>query len=73
MNYTTYKNDPFWLNAKFGSKCGNCNKEIVKGERIYYYPKTKTAMCEKCGKGAEREFISIAQDESAYMSGYGGY
>jgi len=73
MSYTRYNGDPYWLNSKYGGICGNCNKEIKKGDRIYYYPRTKTPFCEKCGKAEERSFISIAQDEQTYMSGYGGY
>ncbi|RPJ40124.1 MAG: hypothetical protein EHM35_00530 [Planctomycetaceae bacterium] len=41
--------DPYWLAARFASTC-TCGKQIRKGDRIFYYPKTKAAVCETCGR-----------------------
>ena len=50
MNYRkNFKRDPRWITAKFSSTC-SCGKKITKGDQIYYYPSTRTAVCEICGK-----------------------
>ena len=44
-----YPRDPYWLNARFASVC-SCGKAIKKGDRIFYYPNEKKAVCEDpCG------------------------
>lgn len=53
MGYRRYvNNDPYWLNARFASVCG-CGVQIKRGDRIFYYPKSKKAVCEKCGRLGE--------------------
>jgi hypothetical protein len=66
---SSYRNDPSWIEAKFASKC-KCGNEIKKGERIYYYPLTRTALCPKCSEAAEREFQACKADEDFYNSQY---
>jgi hypothetical protein len=61
----TYSGDPYWLTARFTSKC-RCGAEIPKGARAFYYPRTKTCLCEKCGEPAAREFDAAAADEAQY-------
>lgn len=64
---TRYGRDPFWLSARFNSKCA-CGAEVKRGERGFYYPNDRRMLCSKCGEGAAREFASAAQDE-AFMTG----
>ena len=59
---SSYSRDPYWLNAKFASKC-KCGCQINKGDRIFYYPLTKTALCPKCSEKASREFEAARFDE----------
>jgi hypothetical protein len=62
-----FRNDPRWIDAKFSSSC-NCGNMIKKGERIFYYPLTKTAMCKTCSEKADQEFREMAQDEEFLSS-----
>ena len=62
-----YSRDPYWLNARFASQC-QCGKPIAKGERIFYYPSTRAALCPSCSDQAAGEFAAAAADE-AFMSG----
>jgi ribosomal protein L44E len=67
---TSYRGDPYWLNARFDSFCKKCNKKIKKGSKIFYYPRSKSAYCEECGKHAEKDFRNMAEAED-YYSGRG--
>jgi len=50
-----YRNmDPYWLEARFASEC-TCGAQIKKGDKIFYYPRGKMAVCEACGDLAEDE------------------
>jgi hypothetical protein len=62
-----YSGDPRWITARFNSKCP-CGHDIKKGERTFYYPRTKAALCGKCGEKASAEFAAAAMDE-ALMTG----
>ena len=64
-----YRNrDPYWLTAKFASNCSKCKATIKRGARIFYYPSSKTVLCDHddCGGAAERDFAAAMFDESAY-------
>lgn len=50
--------DPYWLKARFDSVC-SCGAKIKRGEDIYYYPNTRTAICADCGARGESDM----QDE----------
>ena len=63
------KNDPYWLNARFASKCAKCSKVISRGERVFYYPLGKKAYCETCGQPMALEFALSVQDEGFMTSG----
>jgi len=67
-----YNRDPYWLTAKFDSKCTRtgCDATIRKGERAFYYPSSRSCYCQKddCGGQAARDFDAAKQDE-AFMSG----
>ena len=64
----TYNNDPYWTKARFKSKCHKCGKVINKGQDIFYYPNSKTVLCDAddCGQAASREFAAMAADEDFY-------
>lgn len=68
-----YSRDPYWLTAKFDSKCTKkgCDATIKKGDRAFYYPSSKSCYCQKdeCGGQASRDFESACQDEAG-MCGY---
>lgn len=60
-----YAADPKWITAKFSGKCHatTCHALIRKGERIFYYPSSKSARCQACGEAASREFDAAKADE----------
>ena len=61
-----YSADPFWMVAKFNSTC-SCGKAINKGEKIYYYPKGRVAVCaDPCGRKGENDLLA---DKSMEISG----
>ncbi len=62
----SYKDDPRKLTAKFAGKCSKCKAPVKKGEILYYWPKSKTALCEKCGESEYQRFIEAAIDEEIY-------
>ena len=68
---SSYRGDPFWMVAKYPGRCGhsNCDDLIRKGDRIFYYPKTKTAYVGKHAEAAAADFASAVADEDAY-NGY---
>lgn len=61
---------PYWTTAKFVSECSRCKRKIVKGERIFYYPNERTALCinDNCGLQASRDLAADDFDQ-AQMSG----
>ena len=63
---TYYRNDPYWLQAKYPSRCAGCGQTIVRGERIFYYPKGKFVLSRACADAASREFESARADEDFY-------
>ena len=61
-----YSQDPRWITARFASKCRKCDTLIRKGEPIFYYPRSKTALGSVgcgCGTEASNEFDASAADE----------
>lgn len=54
--------DPYWLAAKFASKCG-CGKDIKPGDRIMYFPNQKSAECEACGLKSD----ALMADERSFQ------
>jgi hypothetical protein len=57
------------MTAKFPSQC-RCGNAIKKGDRMFYYPNGRTALCQSpCGEKAAAEFQSHAADEAMYSGG----
>lgn len=46
--------DPRWMTARFASTC-QCGEPIKAGDRIFYYPIGRKAVCESCGKQGQRD------------------
>ena len=69
-----YQGDPYWLTARFNSKChgdkGNCQQGIKKGEQAFYYPNGKHIYAVPCGHAESNsvDFESHAFDEMIYNS-----
>lgn len=63
-----YNRDPYWLTARFTSKCHGCDQEIRKGARAFYYPNGRKIYGDKCGCAASRaaDFEAARQDEDHY-------
>ena len=51
-----YKHDPRWIVVKYSTRC-HCGQEIKRGDRGYYYPRSKKVVCEKCGLLGEMAII----------------
>lgn len=66
----SYGGDPHWLPARFDGLCKKCGKKVKKGDRIFYYPKGKSAYCETCGKLAEKDFRNMTEAEDYYGGRY---
>lgn len=69
QEYKRYGGDPFWLTAKYG-QCKKCHADLT-GKKAFYYPKNKSAFCEKCGEAESNKFDAAAHDEDAYGMGMG--
>lgn len=63
---SSYRGDPYWLTARFDSTCRQCGRPIHKGDELFYFPRTKTPYCSKCGENHSRRFQAEAADEYAY-------
>ena len=63
-----YSRDPFWLVARFGSKCADCGQVIRKGDDAFYYPIGKRILGKPCGHAdtASRDFQAHAYDEATF-------
>lgn len=64
--FKNFNKDPHPLNAKFASKCGKCEKPIKKDDFCYYWPSTRSILCDTCGKPEYNSFLSSCQDEEVY-------
>lgn len=64
-----YSQDPFWMTARFDSIDAN-GHQVRKGDRIFYYPKTKTVLSGAEAEQAAADFFACAEDEAFYNSQY---
>lgn len=60
--HRSYAGDPYWMTAKYP---GTDAKGLAfkKGERVFYYPRTKTIYAGKNAEAAAQDFRSMAEDE----------
>ena len=58
--------DPFWLKARYAGHCDRCSQPIRKGDRAFFYPRTRTILCagQDCGEEASRDFQTAAEAEA---------
>lgn len=57
-----YSGDPYWLTAKYPG-VDNKGRPFKKGERVFYYPRTKTILTGEDAERAAAEFEAAAFDE----------
>ena len=60
-----YSRDPYWMTAKYPGKDKN-GKPFRAGERVFYYPLTKTVLTGAEAEAAARDFAAHAFDEDGY-------
>lgn len=58
-----YSGDPYWTTAKFNST-DQAGRPVKRGDRIFYYPRTKTVLTGEAAEKASREFEAAAADEA---------
>jgi len=56
-------NDPYWTTARFNSTDAN-GQPVRKGDRIFYYPRTRTVLSGAAAEQASRDFESARFDEA---------
>jgi hypothetical protein len=57
--------DPYWTVAKFDSVTGNGDK-VKKGDRIFYYPRTREVLVGEKAEQASRDFNAACFDEAQF-------
>lgn len=57
--------DPYWMTAKYPGKDQD-GKPFKKGDKVFYYPRTKTILTGDKAEKAAREFGAMAADEDMY-------
>lgn len=67
--HKTYSGDPYWLTLKYPGYCNKCHKALARGERAYYYPRTRSMFGESCGHGqeAEQDFHNQVEMEEGHL------
>jgi hypothetical protein len=63
---TGARNDPYWMTARYPGRDHN-GKPFRKGDRVFYYPLTKTILTGPEAEAASRDFESHAFDEDFGM------
>jgi hypothetical protein len=58
-----YSGDPYWTTAKFNSTDAN-GLPVRKGDRIFYYPASRTVLTGAAADKASAEFSAAAADEA---------
>ena len=49
-------NTPHWVTVKYGCECGQCGASILEGARGFYYPATRTMLCDAEGCGVRGDY-----------------
>jgi hypothetical protein len=60
-----YRNDPYWITAKWAGKCAKCGAPIKRGERAFYYPQERRLYSGECAEQAASDFQALAADEES--------
>ena len=66
---SSYRGDPGWITARFPGKAED-GTPVKRGDRILYWPRTKTVMVGDKAEAAWRKFQSEVEDEDAYNGRY---
>lgn len=56
------RGDPYWTTARFNGRDADGN-QVRTGDRIFYYPLTRTVLTGAKAEQAAREFAAAADDE----------
>jgi hypothetical protein len=67
--YKSYSGDPRWITAKFNSTDSKGNV-VRKGDRVFYYPRTKAILTGQEAESAAAQFASAAADEALETGQY---
>lgn len=72
---SSYAGDPHEITVRYSTRCQgkNCDADINRGDRAFYYPKGKKVLClgkNGCGEAAQKDFNSARQDEDFYNRTY---
>jgi hypothetical protein len=81
LEYNRYKDDPYWMKAKYDGVSGEQRLPVQrrlrkggikfrKGEEVLFWPKGKVILVGTEAEQAWRDFQTQASDEDAYMSQY---
>jgi hypothetical protein len=66
----TYRQDPYWLYARFNSVC-SCGAKIATGDHIFYYPPFRNekgkAYCESCGQRGQSDLNDEKLNEQFHI------
>ncbi len=57
--------DPYWTTAKFASSDATGNP-VKKGDRIFYYPNTRTVLTGPTAEKASADLAAAKMDEATY-------
>jgi hypothetical protein len=63
------RGDPYWITAKFDSPCSGCKTgQIRRGQRAFFYPRTRDTFGSECGCGEtmQNSFDAAVADETFY-------
>lgn len=66
---SSYRGDPYWMNARYPGVADD-GTPVRRGDRVLYWPRTKTIMVGEKAEAAWRKFQSEVEDEDFYNSRY---
>ena len=62
-----YRDDPRWITARYPGKDRN-GATVRPGDRVLYYPRTRTMLRGEAAEQAWRDFQAAAWDEAQYAT-----
>lgn len=54
---------PHWITAPYAGVC-KCGQGIATGDRVWYWPSTRTIECHACGTTSERRLLECRQSQT---------
>jgi hypothetical protein len=58
-----YSKDPRWITARFTCECVKCRTQIKAGEKVFWFPLSRTPYCSVCGEEHARRFAAEQFDD----------